>query len=477
MPKMPIAPQSALTPFHVHTHPTHGHALRLLQAFMLGLSLVLVLAVTTGLARADGNHIIVDEKTIKDAGTVSGWPSHGHNDVRQPGNGAILYGIGGSEEGDNPCYIELLWSRQNASEHRLFTAEWHRGPCGAKRTKSHDETRLALAPPQSAIRAIKVCTNKKDNRKLKGVAITSASEITEYAGKWITVPKITGEYENANCAEWHKASACPTAHVAVGLKIYHDEDGASGLELICGSAGLDPQLDDVVFTEKIKEGEQLLSPVAGTAGTKLRVLIGDGVKLPNDPLRHYGITSVLITEDDDKPCQVALYGGVLDPLKGPQGRLLGEGRLSKCMHFNIGDLVNPLAIGQGTKIHMLLPSVGHLQDHFVNGVQVCDSKTNKNERIKGLGLHPVRVDKNGVVHLWKPPGLPIPAKSKDRHTNRGDFGTTAKTEPKYCPEPDRMIGVGVVMHYEGKSFTGMQLVCRRVTAGKTDPLTKDADGY
>ena len=249
------------------------------------LALAFGLGLNSGLVRADGNHIIIGPGTTADAGQVSGWPSHQNHDTRKPGNGAILYGIGGSEEGNKPCHIELLWSRQNDTEHRLFTTEWHRAPCGPNRTRSFDETRLALPPPQSAIRAIKVCTNKKDNRKLKGVAITSASEITEGGGKWITVPQVTGTYENANCAEWHKPSVCPTAHVAVGLKIYHDADGASGLELICGSAGLDPQLVESVWTEKVVEGEQILSPVAGTAGTKMRIMIGTEVSLPNDPLR------------------------------------------------------------------------------------------------------------------------------------------------------------------------------------------------
>ena len=446
---------------HIRFHPR----------FTFTLAFILLLALSCGLARADGVHIHLPENTIADAGTVSGYSSPKPT-IRQPGNGAILYGIGGSEEGDNPCHMEFLWSRQNEDEHRLFTTEWHQAPCGAKRTKSFDETRLAIAPPQQALRAIKVCTNKKKNQRLKGVAFTLVSEITEWGGKLIPVPKVTGTYERANCAEWHKPSVCPTGHVAVGIKIYHDNDGASGLELICGSAGIDPQLDDVVLTEPLAEGEQLLSPIAGTAGQKLRVVIGSDVDLPNLPLRHYGIVSIMTQEDNDRPCRIALFSGVLDPVKGPDGRLLGQGRLDNCLRFTPSDLINPLSIGQGTKVGMLLSSVDHLEDHFINGVEVCDSRNRNNERIKGVGVHPVKVDKFGGVTPWKDPELTIPKKSRDQHAHCGGF-----SDAQYCPEPHRMVAVGVVMHHDGRSFTGMQLVCRRVKAAQAEPLKKDATGY
>ena len=185
----------------------------------------------------------------------------------------------------------------------------------------------------------------------------------------------------------------------------------------------------------------------------------------------------MLLEKGDRPCRVALYGGVLDPTKGDTGRLLAKGSLGPCGELTIEELVDPLVLHKGTWTDSIVASIDGYQDHFVNGIQVCDSKNKNNHRIKGLGLHPAKVEKYGQVTPWKWPQLRIPSDAKARQTNCGAFGTTPRTEAKFCPDTNDMVAVGVVMHHDGSSFTGIQLVCRRITAGFIEPLKKDATGY
>ena len=89
------------------------------------LLLGLLLAAAASQARAEDPIVAVDQATIEPAG-ISGYPGSKPTVTRQPGGDALLYAIGGGERGDNPCYLELGWSRQNADEHRLFATKFWR---------------------------------------------------------------------------------------------------------------------------------------------------------------------------------------------------------------------------------------------------------------------------------------------------------------------------------------------------------------
>ena len=112
---------------------------------------------------------------------------------------------------------------------RALTTEWHRDPCSAD-DRLDEEVRLSNPSPAEGIAALQVCNNNQDNRRLKGVKITKAGGIETFgaphpAGE----PDVEGKFQRPNCADWAEASTCPANQVAVGVNIYHDEEGATGL--------------------------------------------------------------------------------------------------------------------------------------------------------------------------------------------------------------------------------------------------------
>ncbi len=406
-------------------------------------------------ALADGAQVDVDAASIAANGSVSGFPSHQNFTTRQPGNGALLYGIRGGETRDHPCHLELLWSRQNDTAHELFVTEWHREPCSAD-DRTDEEVRLSNPSPAEGIAALEVCNNNQDNRRLKGVRITKAGEIAFFGAPHLAgAPDVEGKFERLNCADWDEASTCPANNVAVGVNIYHDEEGATGLELICAVPRLQSPLASLSTVPK-PEGPALLSPLAGEAGTKLRVMIGTNVDLPNDPLRYYGITSVMIEEAGDRPCRVVLFGGALDSDKGPDNRKLAEASLTPC---------NPMP-----PIDILLVKLSEQSNHFLAAVDVCNSRSGGNDRIKGLKLRPAHLRDDGIRTL---------------ETTVADFqpncGNTygLKECPEWSVSDNRrgMIAIGLLMHHDGRAFTGIQLICRDVVSGPYTTLKQDSLGY
>jgi hypothetical protein len=406
-------------------------------------------------ALADGAQVDVDAASIAANGSVSGFPSHQNFTTRQPGNGALLYGIRGGETRDHPCHLELLWSRQNDTAHELFVTEWHREPCSAD-DRTDEEVRLSNPSPAEGIAALEVCNNNQDNRRLKGVRITKAGEIAFFGAPHLAgAPDVEGKFQRPNCADWAAASTCPANNVAVGVNIYHDEEGATGLELICGLARLQPPLASLSTVQK-PEGPAILSPLAGVAGTKLRVMIGTNVDLPNDPLRYYGITSVLIEEAGDRPCRVALYGGALDSDKGPDDRKLAEASISGCSPGGIIDVMHAKLTKE--------------PNHFLAAIDVCNSISGHNDRIKGLLLRAAQLHDDGTRSL--------------EYTD-ADFqphcGHTYGYQecPQWSVSDNRrgMIAIGLLMHHDGRAFTGIQLICRDVVSGPYTTLKQDSLGY
>ncbi|MFP5286026.1 MAG: hypothetical protein ACLGI9_09840, partial [Thermoanaerobaculia bacterium] len=109
------------------------------------------------------------------------------------------------------------------------------------------------------------------------------------------------------------------------------------------------------------------------ASGRSRVEIGTGVKLPN-PTELYGITAIGVRERNNRPCEVQLFGGLLDPAFGPDERLVGELKLDRC------------GMGAG-KIDYKSASFTDRKNRFIRGVRGCGEKSSffyPIEELKGL---------------------------------------------------------------------------------------------
>jgi hypothetical protein len=180
------------------------------------------------------------------------------------------------------------------------------------------------------------------------------------------------------------------------------------------------------------------------------------VSLPNDPTRDYGITSVLLEEAGDKPCRIALWGGALDGDKGPDGRKLAEASLDGC--------------NTGGRIDILHPSLKQYPDRFLAAVDVCNSQNRNNDRIKGLRLRGAQLRTTGVHTLEET--------AADFQPNCGVSTGWAECQGwNGGQQINGTIAVGLVMHHDGKAFTGIQLVCQYVYTGAPQTLAKDGTGY
>src|SRR5262245_57263597 len=231
---------------------------------LVRIALMAAIALPAASARADGLPVDVDEASIADTGSVSGFPSRQNFTTRQPGGDAVLYGIRGDEKTDHPCYLELLWSRQTASVNELFTTKWYQEPCDGD-LKGDEVVQLAKPPPAQGIAGLQVCNNSEDNHRLKRIRITKATEITTSGSRTLGgEPDLDGKFQRPNCANWDEPASCPEGRIVVGVNIYYDEEGATGLEPICGAAKLvNPPVS--FYTARDPDKPEILSPVAGVA--------------------------------------------------------------------------------------------------------------------------------------------------------------------------------------------------------------------
>ena len=414
---------------------------------------------------ADGNHLLIDAESITETDEVSGFPSHQNFVTRQPGNDAILVGIGGAEVSDKPCYMRLTWTRANNSEHRTFTTEWHNDPCkGNEDTdKDYEEVKLKQRDGSVGISAINMCNSSKDHKRMKGVKITSMREITESGSvnASLNLDDNHNELLRPNCNDnWDTASSCAGEKVAQGINIYFDDEGATGLELICATPRLDQELVTGPITEPVAPGTQHKTGLTGYSGRRTtRVMIGTNVDLPNAPLRHYGITSIMMAENNDRPCQIKLFGRALDWTTSKNSRMLGQLTLDRC------------GSNLSTWVDILNPSLTDEGDLFVVGAEVdCNSGNKNNNRIKGLKIMGGPIDDNGSI--WT-----VEGSDADTNQNCGDF----TNKEVYCYDTHNSgkhaVAVGLEMHHEDDAFTGFALVCRDLIVDEYPALKTDSDGF
>lgn len=148
--------------------------------------------------------------------------------------GFALHGIRWSEADNKPCELSLMQrhlddgrntSTAGVFEHCLSFTNIFTEHAGVDFQDN----------PRYYIRGLQVCTNKKNNHRMKGLRIFPAKV-------WRNEPRIDylnvkSEDKMANCAKWHPAVYCPRGKVAFGLDIHYSPEPASdwitGLALRC----------------------------------------------------------------------------------------------------------------------------------------------------------------------------------------------------------------------------------------------------
>lgn len=190
------------------------------------------------------------------------------------------------------------------------------------------------------------------------------------------------------------------------------------------------------------------------ASGRRTVEIGTGVKLPN-PIELYGITAIGIRERNNRPCEVQLFGGLLDPAFGPDERLVAEVTLDRC------------GMGAG-KIDYKSVSFAERKNRFVRGVRGCGEKSSfffPIEELKGLEIYPGEVLANGQL-------VPHDVTAKFERAN-----CKVWDKPILCP--CNGVVVGLLMHHRADQFTGFEVLCKSIKAmpGLEKGPAKDKTGF
>ena len=152
-----------------------------------------------------------------------------------------LYGIQWYEDSDEPCQVRIdfggLYDRSTIQggnnsivySHCSFGSGlppiWVPGVSdGAGDVNFNDN-------PRYYIRGLQVCTNNKDNHRLKGVRVWAA-KVSKNDQQVLDL----GESDTdtlPNCSVWHTAVFCPAGKIAFGLVVHVGDKGVTGLALRC----------------------------------------------------------------------------------------------------------------------------------------------------------------------------------------------------------------------------------------------------
>jgi hypothetical protein len=157
------------------------------------------------------------------------------------GQQAGLYGIAWMEHRDEPCWLGIYSRDLNDGNKTVYT---NKGNAYVNRHSddrsvnnhcpggSGSWTDLSFADnPRYYVRGLAVCTNDKENHRMKGVKL--------YAAKvWTTKPSVealstTILETHAHCDVWHGAVFCPSGAVANGVVLHRQGNAITGLGLKC----------------------------------------------------------------------------------------------------------------------------------------------------------------------------------------------------------------------------------------------------
>lgn len=203
---------------------------------------IILLAVFASSLQADILRYILTSASPVNSSGISGFSSD-KKTIRQPGNNAILYGLEFDEKGDKPCYINAHWwrfSSQNLPQELTTKFDI----CNS--TPKVDKSLIfnSTASSRLAINSIQVCSNKKNNHRLKGVKVTAAN-IDNNNSAMVENTNLKLSFERPNCSVWKKNKSCLNGEIAVGLIIHHSPDEITGIELMCSRPIIKPTSVDV----------------------------------------------------------------------------------------------------------------------------------------------------------------------------------------------------------------------------------------
>jgi len=398
-------------------------------------------------------NVVIDESTIATAG-VAGFSGSGSEvTTRQPGAGALLYGIGGGERGDAPCYIELSWSTQTAAEHSLFDTKFWKPPC-ADEHHSYEWTKLTAPSPALGIGEIQVCTNNDEKQRLKGAKITLARDITETGNHDMPVVSAQGQLLRPHCDTWNHPSRCAANTVAIGVKIHSGDEGVTGLQLVCATAKLEataPRPTVPMFTLDNTKTPPITG-ISGFAGTPVRVGPTPGVR--------FGLSGIDNSEQRDRPCFLRVKSDAVR-------ESLVETWTSDMMRYDEADRCDDRTPGDAISVRAYTTNDfatthdDELYQVYVSGVRICTN--NDATRLKGVEIRARRILVQGDEVVVQSVALDE-TRRQDARGHCNDDNWRAWVD---CPAAH--IATAAVAHYEAgnepRSITGLQLECRLVEAG------------
>ena len=202
---------------------------------------ILFLAFTTTLHAEIVRYILTSASPVTSTG-ISGF-SADDEATREPGSNALLYGLEFDEKKDKPCYIKAYWWRHsNENIRQDFTTIFdvcNTTPKGDKKLVFNTTPSRRLA-----IDSIRVCSNSKDNHRMKGIKITAAA-IDENESGIAADTNLALEFERPNCASWKRTQSCDPGQAAVGLLIEYNQDEITGLGLKCAKPIIRPKSTEV----------------------------------------------------------------------------------------------------------------------------------------------------------------------------------------------------------------------------------------
>lgn len=136
--------------------------------------------------------------------------------------------IAWEELSDKPCHIELVGKDpDNASDTQWGVED----VCGGISRVDSRKTVKFKDNPRYFVRGIQVCSNNKNNHRLKGIKIFAAK--LPAGNDDIQTLTVTNKKERTNCKNWHQAVYCPSNKVASGLNVKIDDHSIVGLGLEC----------------------------------------------------------------------------------------------------------------------------------------------------------------------------------------------------------------------------------------------------
>jgi hypothetical protein len=207
--------------------------------------------------------------------------------------------------------------------------------------------------------------------------------------------------------------------------------------------------------------------------------IGWRADLPNPP-HYYAITGIQIEEKRNRPCNLVLWGSMVDPRYSTTNRKVAQTTLPKCKKLPGSTLVD------NTFVH--LPDGAN---QFVRSVQACSGKTaawppqelsvSWSWKIKGLKVRPglVLEGSEGSNPIDKVVKNQIGQKNCKDHPSAGGPGEWTQpgwTDWHSCPADQLATGV-TLYYFDEKWFSGMALKCKNVRMLEGPPPKKDAQGY